>query len=120
MKKTRQFLFSFLAFVLLVWSGVVKGQVSSLPYQTDFSSQGDWVLENGVCTNIWHIGNATGYNSALYISDQGTTPHYDYNASSRVLAKKALAMGSSARVTIEFDAVVGNAYYDDDDYLKVF
>lgn len=65
MKKTRQFLFSFLAFVLLVWSGVVKGQVSSLPYQTDFSSQGDWVLDNGECTNIWHIGNATGYNSAL-------------------------------------------------------
>lgn len=120
MKKTRQFLFSFLAFVLLVWSGVVKGQVSSLPYQTDFSSQGDWVLDNGECTNIWHIGNATGYNSALYISDQGTTPHYDYNASSRVLAKKALAMGSSARVTIEFDAVVGSAYYEDDDYLKVF
>lgn len=120
MKKTGQFLFSFLAFVLLVWSGVARGQGSSLPYQTDFSSQDDWVLDNGECVNAWHTGYATGFNSALYISDVGQTPHYDYNYPSRVLAKKALQMGSSARVTIEFDANVGGSYYETDDYLKVF
>ena len=95
-----------------------------LPYSCDFEASGDngWILENGTCTNKWHVGSFTspaGYSGSLFISsDGGTTADYNINAESVVVAEKLFQTGTSDSLTISFDlTIVGE---DDYDYLKVF
>ena len=92
----------------------------SLPYSTDFSSSADqnWVLDNGDRPNYWTIGTL-GSESALFITNNGTTAGYTPNgAFSIVTAEKLFSIGESPEIKISFDVKVGGE--GTFDYLKVF
>mgnify|MGYP004457268083 FL=1 len=95
-----------------------------LPYSCDFEASGDngWILENGTCTNQWHVGSFTspaGHSGSLFISsDGGTTADYNIDAYSVVVAEKLFQTGTSDSLTISFDLTIGGE--DDFDYLKVY
>jgi hypothetical protein len=92
----------------------------ALPYSTDFSATSDqnWTLLNGNRPNYWTIGSL-GNESALFITNNGTTAGYAPNgAFSVVSAEKLFAIGETAEISISFDVKVGGeSTYD---YLKVF
>ena len=95
-----------------------------LPYSCDFEASGDngWILENGTCTNQWHVGSFTspaGHSGSLFISsDGGTTAGYDIDLYSVVVAEKLFQTGTSDSLTISFDLTIGGeSSYD---YLKVY
>ena len=105
---------------------------TTLPYTCDFEASGDngWILENGTCTNKWHVGSfisPAGHSGSLFISsDGGTTADYDINAVSVVVAEKLFQTGTSDSLTISFDLTIGGdegsdgVVYEVYDYLKVF
>ena len=104
-----------------LWSSVTTASTTmlptALPYSTDFSDATEaWILNNGNCPNYWVMGSYNG-NSALFITDNGTTPNYA-NSSSTVAAQKLFTVGSTAEITINFDIIVnGESSYD---YFKLF
>ena len=92
----------------------------TLPYNTDFAETSDrnWVLNNGNRPNYWTFGSF-GNESALYITNDGTTAGYAPNgAFSIVSAEKLFNIGDVAEVTISFNVQVGGE--GTFDYLKVF
>ena len=105
---------------------------TTLPYTCDFEASGDngWILENGTCTNKWHVGSfisPAGHSGSLFISsDGGTTADYDIDAVSVVVAEKLFQTGTSDSLTISFDLTIGGdkdsdgVVYEVYDYLKVF
>ena len=109
------------------WTSIefyTKQTTTPLPYSCDFEASGDngWLLNNGTCTNQWHVGSFTspaGHSGSLFISsDGGTTAGYNINAGSVVVAEKLFQTGASDSLTISFDLTIGgeNTY----DYLKVY
>ena len=109
------------------WTSIefyTKQTTTPLPYSCDFEASGDngWLLNNGTCTNQWHVGSFTspaGHSGSLFISsDGGTTAGYNINAGSVVVAEKLFQTGTSDSLTISFDLTIGGeGIYD---YLKVF
>ena len=93
-----------------------------LPYQTDFSADADrnWLLDNFTATNQWFMGTPVNYNnySALFISSDSTNATYNNSSAGTVVALKTFNAGSSASLSISFDAWVGGE--STWDYLKVF
>ena len=78
----------------------------SLPYSTDFETEGGWLLVNGACTNQWCWGEAAHNGEGphgLYISNDGGTTHaYTINSNTMVYAIK----------TFDFEAGVYSFSYD--------
>jgi hypothetical protein len=54
-------------------------QVASLPYSTDFNETSDrnWTLNNGSCTNYWMMGSLNDSVSALFVTPNGTSASYN-------------------------------------------
>ena len=89
-----------------------------IPYTTDFSTQ-DWMLNNGSCTNIWHIGVPSGEtDNALFISNDGSSAGYNLSSASTVSAEKLFNMTDAEYMNISFDVQCGGE--SSWDYLKVF
>ena len=91
-----------------------------IPYSTDFSNENDqaWLLNNGYCSNVWKIGSVNDSTSALFVTNNNTTPGYYQNSFSVVSAEKIFTIGEAADLLISFDVNVGGeSTYD---YLKVF
>ena len=93
---------------------------TAIPYSTDFNAGSDqnWLLDNGSCPNYWMIGNAGGNASALFITNDGTTPGYNTTPRGVVSAEKLFVVGDAAELAITFDVKIGGEA--DFDYLKVF
>ena len=94
--------------------------VQGIPYSTDFAETSDrnWILNNGNRPNYWTFGSI-GDESALFITNNGTTAGYAVNGSfSIVSAEKLFAVGNASDVVISFDARIGGE--GTFDYLKVF
>ena len=93
-----------------------------LPYTTDFSEESDqaWLLNNGTCANYWVMGTIPDTTvSALYITNDGTTPGYSISSSiSMVSASKLFTIGDAPQVHIGFDLMVGGE--SSLDYIKLF
>ena len=91
-----------------------------LPYSTDFSEESDqnWLLENGTCTNYWTMGSIGDTATALYITNNGTTPGYTITTTSIVTASKLFTVGEDAQFQISFDVNVGGE--TGADYIKLF
>ena len=121
MKFTKNFLPGICLMTLfLAGTGIRSHAQETLPYSTNFSNANGWLLENGDCTNAWHIGTPAGNaGKALFISHNGQDTTFAYNKPSRVFAKKLFKMGNSERITVEFDIKVGGGYYNND-YVKVY
>ena len=121
MKFTKNFLPGICLMTLfLAGTGIRSHAQETLPYSTNFSNANGWLLENGDCTNAWHIGTPAGNaGKALFISQNGQDTTFAYNKPSRVFAKKLFKMGNSERITVEFDIKVGGGYYNND-YVKVY
>lgn len=95
-------------------------QVASLPYSTDFNETSDrnWTLNNGSCTNYWMMGSLNDSVSALFVTPNGTSASYNSESYSVVSAEKLFTVGQTGEVNISFDVKVGGE--DIFDYLKVF
>ena len=94
-------------------------EAENLPYSTDFNAGSDvaWMLNNGSCPNYWIIGTADT-SSALFITNNGTTPGYATSSSSIVSAEKLFTVGTTSEFIISFDVMSGGD--SSWDYLKVF
>ena len=93
---------------------------TNLPYSTDFSEGNDqnWLFNNGSCNNYWKIGSVNDSTSALFITNNNSTPGYSVNRFSAVSAEKLFTVGEAADLLISFDVNTGGeSTYD---YLKVF
>ena len=91
---------------------------TALPYSTDFSSNDNWIFDNGSCGNYWTIGDL-GNENALFITNNGTTAGYTPNSTfSVVSAEKLFTVGNTEDFNISFDVNVGGE--GTFDYLKVF
>lgn len=94
--------------------------VAQLPYSTDFNETSDreWKLNNGTCTNHWMIGSVNDSVSALFITPDNTNASYNTNSFSVVSAEKLFTVGQASEVNISFDVKVGGegAF----DFLKAF
>jgi hypothetical protein len=91
----------------------------TLPYTSDFGDESDqnWLLSNGSCTNYWTMGAINDTASALFITNDGTTPAYS-NSVSIVSASKLFTVGDDAQFQISFDVNIGGeSFYD---YIKLF
>ena len=121
MKFIKNFLPALCLMTLFMAGTVIRSYAQeTLPYSTDFSNANGWLFENGDCTNAWHIGTPAGHTgNALFVSRNGQDTTFAYNKPSRVFAKKLFRMGSSERITVEFDINVGGGYYGTD-YVKVY
>ncbi len=91
--------------------------VTLRPYSTNFS-ENDWILNNGNCTNIWHIGYLDGTQKALYVTSDNSTANYSVTSSSTIMAEKDFVMPTDDSVHIEFDVQIGGD--STFDYLKAF
>ncbi len=94
-------------------------EAENLPYSTDFAPGSDvaWLLHNGSCANYWTIGVADT-SSALFVTNNGTTPGYSVTSAGAVSAEKLFTVGTTSEFVISFDVRMGGeGYYD---YLKVF
>ena len=91
---------------------------TALPYATDFSDPDDaWILNNGNCANYWIKGTYNG-SSALFVTNDGSTPGYDGTSVSVVSAQKLFTVGDDPIITINFDVqVTGESSFD---YMKLF
>ena len=93
---------------------------AELPFSTDFSVANEWILNNGSCTNYWVLGT-TDTTSALFVTDNGTTPSYTISSTSIVSAEKLFTIGNSTEFGLSFDVQVGGEGTSTPyDYLKVF
>ena len=121
MKLIKNFLPALCLMVIFMAGTVIRSYAQeTLPYSTDFSNANGWLFENGDCTNAWHIGTPAGHTgNALFVSRNGQDTTFAYDKPSRVFAKKLFRMGSSERITVEFDINVGGGYYGTD-YVKVY
>ena len=92
----------------------------NLPYSTDFSAESDqeWLLNNGTCLNYWTMGSIGDTLSALYITNNGTTPGYNIGSYSVVSASKLFTVGEDEQFQISFDVNVGGE--SSIDYIKLF
>ena len=92
--------------------------VTLRPYSTNFS-ENDWILNNGNCTNYWHIGYLNGTEQkVLYVTGCNSTANYSTTSSSTIMAEKNFVMPSDDSVHIEFDIQIGGD--STFDYLKAF
>ena len=93
-----------------------------LPYLTDFSNSQEWLMNNGHAGNYWMTGIPAGdTESALFITDDGSTAEYNTTLNAIITAEKAFNMPESNLVHVEFDVQVGGeGGYNPADYLKVF
>lgn len=93
-----------------------------LPYLTDFSNNQEWLMNNGHAGNYWMTGIPAGdTESALFITDDGSTAEYNTTLNAIITAEKAFNMPESNLVHVEFDVQVGGeGGYNPADYLKVF
>ena len=93
---------------------------TELPYSTDFgeTSDQDWLLHNGNCQNQWTMGTVSGTGSALFVTNNGTTPGYHVESTAVVCAEKMFTVGSDTAFNISFDVRIGGE--EEWDYLKVF
>jgi hypothetical protein len=92
----------------------------NIPYSTDFSEDDDrnWIFNNGSCGNYWTIGSL-GTESAMFITNNGTTAGYTINSTfSIVSVEKLFTIGETDEFAISFDAKIGGESIFD--YLKVF
>ena len=95
---------------------------TALPYQTDFSTDQSWLMNNGAAPNYWMMGTPTGETtSALFVTNDGASAGYNIGSASVAMAEKLFVMPAGDSVHVEFDVQVGGegtSYpYD---YLKVF
>ncbi len=91
--------------------------VTLRPYSTNFS-ENDWILNNGNCTNNWHIGYLDGTQKALYVTSDNSTANYSVTSSSTIMAEKDFVMPTDDSVHVEFDVQIGGD--STFDYLKAF
>ena len=94
-------------------------EAENLPYSTDFAPGSDvaWLLHNGSCANYWTIGVADT-SSALFVTNNGTTPGYSITSAGAVSAEKLFTVGTTSEFVVSFDVNMGGeSSYD---YLKVF
>ena len=92
----------------------------TLPFTATFPATGEWMFNNGTCTNYWTTGaiDATTGTNGLFVTTDGTTPGYAINSYSAVIAEKLFTIGTAAEITIEFDLLCGGeGSYD---YMKMF
>ena len=91
-----------------------------LPYTATFDEDDSWLLNNGTADNYWMKGTADNH-SALFITNDGSTPGYDISSSSTASAEKHIVVGEASTIFISFDLQCGgegtSIPYD---YLKVF
>ena len=94
-------------------------EAENLPYSTDFAPGSDvaWLLHNGSCANYWTIGVADT-SSALFVTNNGTTPGYSTSSPSIVSAEKLFTVGTTSEFVISFDVLSGGE--SSWDYMKVF
>ena len=98
-----------------------------LPYSCTFEDAGavdDWVLENGVYVNSWHIGIAAshGGEKGLYISNNnGASNAYTNSQSSNVYAYCLLNFAEPGRYDVGFDwKSYGESNYNGADVLNAY
>ena len=94
-------------------------EAEAIPYSTDFADGSDqaWLLNNGACLNYWTIGSVDSA-SALFVTENGTTPGYNISSTSIVSAEKLFTIGDATEFNVSFDVQIGGeSMYD---YLKVF
>jgi len=94
----------------------------SLPYFTDFAPSSDrvWRFNNSNSTNYWTIGevDTTNQTYALFITDNGVTPHYDNTVVTVVTVEKLFDVGNADTILVEFDLRMGGeGSYD---FIKLF
>ena len=92
---------------------------ASIPYSTDFEDGSDvaWLFNNGTCANYWTIGS-DNEESAMFITNDGTTAGYSVSSTSVVSSEKLFTIGDAPEFSISFDLKCGGeSSYD---YLKVF
>ena len=93
-----------------------------LPYQTDFSDNMGWLMNNGHADNYWMMGTPNGHTqAALFITSNGSTAEYNTTMNAVVTAEKTFNMPEDSTVHVEFDVQIGGeGGYNPADYLKVF
>ncbi|MBQ3734172.1 MAG: fibronectin type III domain-containing protein [Bacteroidales bacterium] len=94
----------------------------SLPYYTDFAPTSDrgWRINNSSCINYWTMGEVDDANhiNALFITNDGVSPHYDNTAVTVVTAEKLFDVSNVDTLLVEFDLrIAGEGSYD---FIKLF
>ena len=97
---------------------------ASLPYNCGFedaAENANWVIQNGVATNKFFIGQATANQGekSLYISnDNGTTNAYTITAAGYAIAYREISIQTQGVYEVSFDwRANGESTYD---FLRVF
>ena len=97
---------------------------ASLPYTCGFedaAENANWVIQNGVATNKFFIGQATANQGekSLYISnDNGTTNAYTITAAGYAIAYREISIQTQGVYEVSFDwRANGESTYD---FLRVF
>ena len=94
----------------------------ALPYQTDFTTDQSWMMNNGAAPNYWMMGTPSGATgSALFVTNDGTSAAYTITSASVAMAEKLFTMPAGDSVHVVFDVQVGGEGTSTPyDYLKVF
>ena len=96
----------------------------ALPYQTDFATDQSWLMNNGAAPNYWMMGIPSGATeSALFVTNNGTTATYTIGSVSVAMAEKLFIMPTNDSIHVEFDVKIGGEVLSSGtpyDYLKVF
>ena len=96
---------------------------AALPYQTDFTTDQSWLMNNGAAPNYWMMGTPSGATeSALFVTNDGSSAAYTItSAASVAMAEKLFTMPADDSVHVVFDVQVGGEGVSTPyDYLKVF
>ena len=95
---------------------------AALPYQTDFTTDQSWMMNNGAAPNYWMMGTPSGATqSALFVTNDGANAAYTITSVSVAMAEKLFTMPADDSIHVEFDVQVGGEGTSTPyDYLKVF
>ena len=108
------------------WSNSLLASTSmvaeALPYQTDFTTDQSWLMNNGAAPNYWMMGTPSGATeSALFVTNDGSSVGYAISSASVSMAEKLFTMPATDSIHVVFDVQVGGEGSSTPyDYLKVF
>ena len=108
------------------WSNSLLASTSmvaeALPYQTDFTTDQSWLMNNGAAPNYWMMGTPSGATeSALFVTNDGSSVGYAISSASVSMAEKLFTMPATDSIHVVFDVQVGGEGSSTPyDYMKVF
>lgn len=103
---------------------ITTQEATPIPYTANFSDPTEWNLLNGNCVNRWMTGplspNSNYY--GLFVSDNGSTPAYEDDTASLIVAEKLFTIGDNEEIIVNFDVEVGGEATSGIfwDYMKLF